>query len=124
MKTDMFLNKIEAMINFITNTLNINKLMLAQILHVTEATIPFWINEPSKSLTIRRLYALDYVLYKAILSNIPNESMLHLLDKSFEPFKEDSSCLLNLIVEDNLNIDDFKLVADEKIKKFKEHYGF
>ena len=103
--------------------LRIHETMLAAILRVAVRTLPNWKEQTNLENLAgkgRRLVALDFVVKEARKEGIPGNQILNLLDDPFQPERDDSGCILNLIIQDKLDAQTFNPLVYKQIRDFKK----
>lgn len=112
---------VSTVIATLLDVLGIKDTMLAALLRVTERTLPNW-KTAASMITLsgkgKRLIALDYVVQQALAAGVPKDELLNLLDHPFDPNRDDSLCLLTLIVNDETQSGSFNPLVKKQIDDF------
>lgn len=106
----------------LTGILEIQETMLAGLLRVTERTLPNWKDQKHLENLAgkgRRLSVFDFVVREALAAGVASNRILDLLDEPFDADRDDSGCILNLIVQDQYEPAAFNPLVRKQIRDFK-----
>lgn len=110
-------------IDNLLSILNIKEWVLCSFLEITEQTLlSFRSKKNLKDLDGigQRLVSLNRMVVLAQIENVPNNEILNLLDRPFDPNREDSSCLLIEIIDKESSPNKLDALLDRQIKELKK----
>jgi hypothetical protein len=97
------------MVAELSETLKLSRSMLAALLGITESSLDNIVEQdPYKVQRFtkfgKRILHVYTVMVVAQNSGVPDDEILNLLDEPFQPDREDSDCLLTMIVSDRFTV--------------------